>query len=82
MKFMNVNDDPILDELGNCELNDFVVHSCANQHGCHDKKKSDLLKIDEAKGGTKSNQPTSDKSHLSDTYLTLKKTVSCSINSI
>lgn len=74
MKFMMSNDDPILNELGNCELNDFVVHSCANQHGCHGKKDS-LLKVDDAKNGMKANLPTDDRTHLSDTYLTIRKTV-------
>jgi hypothetical protein len=71
MKFVASSDDPILNELGNGELNDFVAHSCANQHGCHKEKPDNLLKI----ASNKENQPTADKTLLSDTYLTLKNKV-------
>jgi hypothetical protein len=79
MKFVASSDDPILNELGNGEMNDFVVHSCAhqhgNQHGCHKDKSDHLLKIAHSKEDQKPNQPTVDKTLLSDTYITLKNKV-------
>lgn len=75
MKFVPTSDDPTLDELGNGDMNDFVVHSCANQHGCHKEKSDNLLKIAHNKDDQKPNQPTADKTLLSDTYLTLKNKV-------
>jgi hypothetical protein len=73
IKFVMSDDDPILDELGNCALNDFVVNSCASQHGC-DGKSHKLLKTVEGNTGGNANQPTADKFQLSDTHLSLMKT--------
>jgi len=70
MKFIMGSDDPILNELGNCELNDFVTQSCANHHGCHEKSDGLLKTVD----NKRLNQPTTDSTFLSDIYLNLRKT--------
>lgn len=76
MNFLMTTDDPIFNELGSGDMNDFVAHSCAKQHGCHEEKPEPLLKIADGKENQKKCQPTDAITLLSDTHLSIRKMAS------